>query len=750
MCEHCKLFSVLGAVIVLSALAVQAGEEPFRELRMATVDPGGEVPIELLQPEGRSRWDLEGIGYAGTWHRTLRTDADGTSLWRIDVAADGRVLERVRFSDPLGGDAAVRWLFPDRDPQQRLPGTGTAFRVTEQRDGSDSELWIEVRQIGIGWLLLPERPREVVLQRVTVSRDSGGGFVPEQVIHRWVDPRAGPVAEIAGAASPDGRGRVGFEQATVVDEVLAGAAGLKIYADELDIPINRNILYGWNRGDPTPISSLTPDMHATAGELINASSWDFSGNTSGTVVVSTRVDPSLDQTCNYDSCGYLVPNGILERADIDVGGPDEQYNNRLFEREDRASDVTIWLRAGAQNEGTEGSFGTGESRFCWISEGGETRTEVPQWRFANQDARGFFLQHGDSWDTGPNPIGCEQNLYNMVCDHPGIFFNNLWVKNCEDHAGKQSGEVLNEGVVTLPSGHTLNALLVRTVADFCVYLGSSCFFDTDQVRTVVLVWQVPHIGTAALIQSPQEVAPDLTSWTAAEFTDIRFGLFPPLSIQVDGTTDTTIDISWNPGNDTSRINAYKVYWDTDSGSIDDYAFNSGTHPGQVTFAGTSATISGLTAGTDYFITVTSLSDYANPGCTDPTPDPGECSAANPTIRYESIRFPTQVSGDPSFVYPIEVQGMTTGGACTPTTEVTGLTVGKVGGGDIEICWDPVSDPCLSGYQILGANTPESDANFNPVADLGLVTCWTGNPTESFFLVVAKGTGGNGPWGHYGR
>jgi hypothetical protein len=747
MREHCKLFAA-AIVVLLAAGIVAAADVPTYQARVGNVDLSKALPAELDSPEGRSRWDLSALAYGDTFLRTLRRAGDEPgAFWSIDELQDGTELARVLWTSPVGDDAARRFLMPGADVESLPLGSIFGFRVDETRDGETSQLWIEVKHVGLGWVVLPSRPHEVALQRVTLSRRGPNGFVPERVIHRWVDPRMGIVAEVSGPSAADGLSRLGIEQATVVDEVLAGMAGLKIYADELDFPIDTNILFGWDRGDPTPISSLTPDMHATAGDLVAATSWDFSGNTSGTEVASTRVDSTLDQTCNYDSCGYLVPNGILERADIGLGGASPVYNNRLFEREDRVSDVTIWLRAGAQKEGVEGFFGDGESRFCYITEGGETRTEVPQWRFANQDAQGFFLQPGDSWEAGP--FDCEQNVFNMVCDHPGDLFNELYTRACSDHSGKQTGEVIKEGVVTLPSGHTLNSLLVRTVADFCVYLSSICLLDTDQVRTVVLLWQVPHIGTVALIQSPQEVA-DLTSWTDAEFTDIRFGLFPPLSIQVDATTDTTVDISWNPGNDTSRISGYKVYWDTDSGSLSDYAFNSDTHPGQVSFAGTSATISGLTPGTDYFITVTSLSDFANPGCSDPTPDPGECSGPNSTLTYESIRFPTQVSGDPSFIYPIEVQGMTTGGACIPTAEVQNLTVAKAGGSDIQICWDPVSDPCLTGYQVLGANTPESDLNFSPIADLGLVTCWTGNPTESFFLVVAKGTGGNGPWGHYGR
>ena len=81
--------------------------------------------------------------------------------------------------------------------------------------------------------------------------------------------------------------------------------------------------------------------------------------------------------------------------------------------------------------------------------------------------------------------------------------------------------------------------------------------------------------------------------------------------------------------------------------------------------------------------------------------------------------------------------------------MTGVTVTHDPGG-IQICWNPVADPCLQGYQILGAASPTAAANYSVVADLGIATCWIGNPASTFYLVVAKGTGGNGPWGHYGQ
>jgi hypothetical protein len=197
-------------------------------------------------------------------------------------------------------------------------------------------------------------------------------------------------------------------------------------------------------------------------------------------------------------------------------------------------------------------------------------------------------------------------------------------------------------------------------------------------------------------------------------------------------------LSWDPGLDTHRISDYRVYWGTVSGAGTPYGFDSITNPTQASIAGTSATISGLTPGTTYFFTVTSRSNFVNP------------AGGAPVDPYESILFPTQASGDPAFVYPSEVQATTSGGTCIPTDEVANVMVDHAAGGDIEICWDPSSDPCLAGYTILGAASPESSANYSIEAEVGLQTCWTGSPAGSNFLVVTRGTGGSGPWGHYGQ
>ena len=200
-------------------------------------------------------------------------------------------------------------------------------------------------------------------------------------------------------------------------------------------------------------------------------------------------------------------------------------------------------------------------------------------------------------------------------------------------------------------------------------------------------------------------------------------------------TDTTLSLSWNPGNDTHRLAGYKIYWDTDSGASTNYAFNSVTHPGQVAFAGTTATISGLTPGATYYVTVTSLSDFTDP-------------STSAVTRYESIKYPTTVSGDPNFSYPIEVAATTTcvaGGV--PTREVTGLTVDK-SSPNVHACWNATTNACAVGYDVIQTDDVRTDLNWSVVGQVGLTTCWDGNPSQTYILVRARGAGGTGPWGHY--
>ncbi len=719
---------LVGALVFSAHAAVG----PARQVRIATVDVAASAVPDLIAPDGKSRWDLAGVTRGATRVRSLEIRDDAIA---VSEAGSGPAGATVLYADPLGGDAALRWLFPDRFRDQLRMGSRQTLRLEERSGEASARLRVDAEIIGIGWIHLPAGPREVVLQRSLVVTESGANEPPStELIDRWIDPLAGVVAEAWGAASGDGRTRLGVRGATVVEEVLAGAADLRIYADELWQGNYHGLNYGWDKGTGTAISSLTTPSYTTMGDLIAASTWDFSATTSGKEIGSTTTPINSSETCNAaDPCGYATAGAGagLERTDenFDQPFPTWDFTNDVAVREDRTSDVTIWIRAGSQHE-HNGIFDAGpdESRFCYDPTTG--RTEVPLWRFSNHDAGGWYLQAGDSWISSP-AFNCQQDIFTGTCGGGGTteYINACTLSGDPTHpySGTQGGAVLKGGVVTIPSGHTFNALLVRNLAEFCVWLDSGCrYFNVSTVRTSVYLWQVPHLGSVVMLQSPQ--APqDTTSFTTVDLTNLTFGLYPPRSITVTGATDTSVTLSWDPGRDTHRISGYKVYWDTDSGAATPYANNQPA-------AGTSATINGLTACTPYFLTVTSLSNFRDP-------------SSLITTTYESLLYPTQVSGDPSYVYPVEVQATA---QCKPGAEVGGLTVAK-SGADVQICWSAASDPCLQGYRILGAASPATDAGFSTVADVGATTCWTGSTAQSYFLVVARGScGTTGPWGHYGH
>ncbi|HXV75637.1 MAG TPA: fibronectin type III domain-containing protein, partial [Candidatus Polarisedimenticolaceae bacterium] len=637
----------------------------------------------------------------------------------------------------------------------------------ESRDGIAS-LRADRRRVGMGWVRLPGGRREVVLERALVSREVSGEWIAERLEHRWIDPRFGIVALIGGPVDTDGRRRPGAEHVVYTEEVGRGPAGLRVYDFMMDLPVFSRLSYGYDRkgactvggnpciddGDCTagsgdictiPVSLLTPDAHATIGELIAAGSWDFSANDfdQQRYELAATISPvDAAETCSYDKCGFTRPGVKLGRQDKNFVEPAEvDITTTVTEREDRTdgggqqTDVTLWLRAGVNKEGQTGSLGQGESRICYVDDG---RTEVPLWRFPHQDPSGWFWQLGDSWSSDSNlatpeldPFLCENDIFVHTCPNScGLFCPN-YIAACDGYSGTQGSAVIGEGPVTLPSGHTFHSLLVRNVAEFCVFIGSSCASPVFRVRTVVYLWEVPWLGTVARLTSAQNVA-DYTSWTTVEETDLKFGLFPPRSLTIGAVTDESIELSWDPGLDTHRIDAFRVYWSTIAGSYDP-----ATSVIQPAASGHSAVIGGLEPATEYFFTVTAISEFTNP-------------ATSQTTTYESLMLPMTAPGVPQPV-PIEVSATTTGAGCAPTTEVGGVVVDRGPGADIEICWSSVVDDCLDGYQILGADSPESPDDFTPVVeDTGLVNCAIVPPSRSYFLVVAKGAGGNGPWGHYGR
>lgn len=743
-----------GLSLMALAASALAGTTTVREVRIRSIVPGAPLPADMTAPDGKSRWHLESLPPGATATVTVMNAQDSLVVESRSVA-DAAPSHLV-----VSGADRERWLLPDHDPSQMKMGAHVSLQFSETRDGLVDHLTADVSTIGIGWLHLPDAPHEVIFQRVLVSRQRAGerAMRPDVVIDRWVGSHEGILAEVSGPVSADGRTRLGLSSIEIAEKVITGAADLKIYADQLYRGSLVDVKYGYDKGVGTPVSSLVPDPGINnACDLVNLSTWNFSGTTTGAQTATTNTASSAAETCNVTRCGYAgyPPGGGLQTAGLERLDRNLtatlRKDNQVVQRENRATDVTFWLRAGTQNENLAGAFGTGESRFCFTDETGKDRSEVPLWQLSHNDAGGWYTQAGDTWSSVPVVApACQETFYTLKCGATQPFTPNpLYGRSCttsgQTYGGKQSTKMVKGGVVTLPSGHTLNSLVVRNTTEFCVYTDSGCGFLTDRVRTIVYYWQVPFLGSVALIRGPKTLdyasgetgETPCTNFTTLDFTDIGYGLYPPISITAGAVTDTTVSLSWNPGNDTHRIVGYKIYWDTDPGASSNYAFDSVANSGQVAFAGTTATISGLTPGATYYFTVTSLSDFTDP-------------SSSVTTRYESIRYPTTVSGDPNFSYPVEVTATTTcTGGGTPTLEVVGVTVDKALP-NVHMCWSPTTHACAVGYDVLQSDDVKNDLNWSVAAQVGLTTCWDGNPSKTYLLVRARGTGGNGPWGHYGH
>ncbi len=754
---------VSGALFTLLSVSVPATAaadgEVIHQARWRTIDLDKRYVEDLIHPEGKTRWKLQTAALGGSWIRTIRENETG-ALSILD--------SRDPDFEPLVYEAAARdWWMPHQSG-----ASGRDPLVYETAAAGESRMVrIRTKQLSSGRLYLPGDSRQVSLQRSLVKRTTSDGLVlQDRVIYRWVDPRAGAVAEVWGKAGLDGTSIVEFEGAAVVEEVMRGGVGLKIYFDELDAAVGERLNLGFDRmgtcteppngpcvvntdctggGDDrctVDIADVAAGAPTTMADLLNQGSWDFAPNQLANAryeIGSTRVAIGPTETCNDTQCGFAGLTA-MGREDKNFADPADAFITlSATEGEDRGTDYTIWLRAGVRHEGRSGgALGESESRFCYVGNdpGGITRPEVPLWRFSNIETTGprtgdYYMQVGDSWGNVP-AFNCAQSVYNHVCPDGCGLFCNLWIQGCQglNGNGQQSSVVIDEGPVTLPSGHTFDALVVRQIVDFCTYLFNSCSGSgVAQVHQVIHMWVVPNLGTVARLMSEQEETSE-TTFTDLQEIDAKYGVFPPRSITQDGVTDTTISISWDPGTVTHHIDGYKVYWDTDSGNATPYAFNSVDNAGQVNIVGTTATISGLTPGTDYFITVTTLSDYANP-------------SAGVTNTYESLLPPKSTGG--SGPLPPELGGTTSGGLCTPTEEITGVLADKPGG-LTQFCWTASTDPCVDGYEIIRAGSPESELNYSTEEpDTGLVTCHTFSPNEGYFLILGKGTGGSGPWGHYG-
>jgi len=424
-----RLASLVVSLCVLLPAAPAVGGTPPSTSSLDDVRLEGALPPELTQPEGRTRWDFTGLEIGGHRERMIEEETSGYRVTERPGPGAGASGSSRLLSAAYGGDDALRWLFPQLYNDDLRPGTRATLDLTETTGASDDRLRIDTEIVGIGWLHLPSGPREVVLERALVSssRGSARGFVPESLIHRFIAPGVGVVMEISGPASPNGRERSRIDSVTILDATISSAANLKIHVSENSDPVLTTLFYGWDRGNGTPVSSLDPAGYANINLMIAANTWNFSGNNTGAEFGATTTPITAAETCNFNHCGYDVPGAVLERSDKNFLDPNTLYKvNDVAETIATPTDVTVWLRAGAQNEGVPGTT-TGENRFCYTTVGTTTRTQVPLWKFSHQDMPGgeFYYQAGDSW-TGA-PFACEQNIFQGVCTGSTLnFYIKAW------------------------------------------------------------------------------------------------------------------------------------------------------------------------------------------------------------------------------------------------------------------------------------------------------------------------------------
>jgi len=113
---------------------------------------------------------------------------------------------------------------------------------------------------------------------------------PDLLIHRWVSPREGVLAEISGPASADGVRRLAVASVDLVESVLTGAATMKLYSDQLYRGNFNDIGYGWDRGPGATVASMVPDAGVNnMCDLVNLATWNFSAINSGKQTATTEV-----------------------------------------------------------------------------------------------------------------------------------------------------------------------------------------------------------------------------------------------------------------------------------------------------------------------------------------------------------------------------------------------------------------------------------------------------------------------------
>src|SRR5215831_16783061 len=117
------------AAVALGVACTAAGEAPpVREVRQREVVVSGALPADLVTPEGKTRWHLEGLPLGPA--STVSVVAEEGALV-VGMGPHRRV-----YTGPDG----ERWILPDRDLAQLRMGSRSVLTLDESRDGLRDEL----------------------------------------------------------------------------------------------------------------------------------------------------------------------------------------------------------------------------------------------------------------------------------------------------------------------------------------------------------------------------------------------------------------------------------------------------------------------------------------------------------------------------------------------------------------------------------------------------------------------------------
>lgn len=407
----------------------------------------------------------------------------------------------------------------------------------------------------------------------------------------------------------------------VLAVVAAGDAaavepGFEVCAAQFPIAPPLELVITATNAGSVRLDAITAEGYLDAAALEAGSTWDFSGLTGDDRVLQIAPVDSL-WSCSVPNCGRMSRADALLVQD-NYPGPTRDVNAISYNGSDR---ILLHAQVSGENE-------PDELRVCF-------ETDVTFMQFPR--AGDCMAEADAAWSTG---LSCDEAVtQDNPCGTAGA---------AAGLNGVIDGIATKNGTLTLPSRHIVDAVLVRTYANFDAdaLLFGACVATVETLQQYLMMWVVPEYGPLVQLSSPGGDT-DL-SWQSTGSTTVGYGLLPPVDAWIDSVTDTEIALSWDPGTFPGSYgpDSFYVNWGTIQGNPD---LVSATIPA----TDTTYTVTGLAPGTDYCVSVTAGLTYTDP-------------VAGVATEYRSIELPVTIGADidgdgaRDTSYPVELCVTTTG------------------------------------------------------------------------------------------